>query len=672
MRQAGGVIAMTDKQHARHFKEEEPKRRRRERKPKEAKRAARPAEDKEAAAFPEEEPEDEDGFTQIADVVDSAAGDAWDDPFDLMPEMQEDAEPVQTKAEPEPEPKKHHPIRNLIVFLLVLLIAAAGVFGYEFHESAQSVASSARAAAATGSDFMSSLQSGSTASLSGNAESLARYAASMEQETESPVWKIAEHLPVIGDDATRVATLADVVQDLTDNVVKPVAKSLSAVSGEQPFADHAINASVLKTYCDALAEAEPSLASAQETVDSLGTADFAEVAEPLAAIQEKLDTLGAVAGRAKELSPVLSGMLGAEGERTYLFVVEDTSDIRSVGGAATACAVMTIDNGTIRLQSFEDLADELVQDDALTDDEQTLLGLMGHDGSFTADDAGSLPSFSRAAQLLIKAAEGTAKTEIDGVIAVDPVFLQSMLGLTSGVMASDGTKIDGTNLAALLLAPDEEVSANTTFAQTASLAVNAVLSNMDEMSYGSLAKVLNAGMDEGRLLFYMADEDEEAALDAIGAAGAFAEDASTTETGFFLSDVSNTGLGSSVSIEGTVGDAVVAADGSISYDVTVKLANSAEDTEDEHPLSASGKNAKESSTFMGFAITAPAGATISKLSCDATSESDDELSLYGTDVWAGTFSLGPQESASFTYTVTLPAGADAALTLRMTPQPMAD
>ena len=257
------------------------------------------------------------------------------------------------------------------------------------------------------------------------------------------------------------------------------------------------------------------------------------------------------------------------------------------------------------------------------------------------------------------------------MIAVDPMFLQSMLGLTSGVTASDGTKIDGTNLAALLLAPDDEVSANTSFAQTASLAVNAVLSNMDEMSYGSLAKVLNAGVDEGRLLFYMAEDDEEKVLDAIGAAGSFAEDASTSETGFFLSDVSDTGLGSSISIEGTIGDAVVASDGSISYDVTVKLANSAEDTDEERTLSAPGKKAEELSTFMGFAITAPAGAAISKLSCDAASESDDELSLYGTDAWAGTFSLGPGESASFTYTVTLPAGADAALTLRMTPQPMA-
>lgn len=113
---------------------------------------------------------------------------------------------------------------------------------------------------------------------------------------------------------------------------------------------------------------------------------------------------------------------------------------------------MTIDNGAIRLESFEDLSDELVRDDVLTDDEQTLLDLMGHDGSFTADDAGSLPSFSRAAQVLIQAAEASGKTKIDGVIAVDPMFLQSMLGLTSGITASDGTKIDGTNLAALLLA----------------------------------------------------------------------------------------------------------------------------------------------------------------------------------------------------------------------------
>ncbi|MGN0071686.1 MAG: DUF4012 domain-containing protein [Atopobiaceae bacterium] len=660
---------MTDRQNARHFKEEQPKRRRRKRKQEIRVAPVHPSKKEETAAFPESEPEDEDGFTQIGDSIDSAAGDAWDDPFDLMPEVPVETEPEPVEQKAEPEPKKHHPVRNLFIFLLVVLIAAAGVFGYEFHQSVQSIASSARAAAATGSDFMSSLQSGSTSSLAGNAESISRYAASMEDETESPVWKIAEHLPVIGDDATRVATLADVVQDLSDNVVKPVSSSLTSVSGESPFDDHAINVSVLKTYCEALASAAPALASAQEAVDSLGTADFSEVATPLAAIQEKIDMLSAVATRADALSSVVPSMLGADGARTYLLVVEDTSNIRSVGGVAAATAVMSIDNGTIKLASFGNLSDELISGSELSDEEKQLLDLMGQEGSLTADDAATLPCFSRAAQVLIDAAEATGTTKIDGVIAVDPVFLQNMLGLTSGVTASDGTKIDGTNLANILLAQDEDVTPSTSFAQTASLAVNAVLSNLGQMSYGSLAKVLNAGMDEGRLLLYMADENEESALDEVGAAGVFAKEVSSTETGFFLSDTSDTGLGSQVSIEGTVGDAAVGADGSISYEVTVKLANAAEDTEEAKPLSASAAKTKEPSTFMGFAITAPAGATITDLVADAASESDDELTLYGTDVWAGTLDLGPGESATFTYTVTLPAGADAALTLWTTPQP---
>ncbi|MDB1161905.1 DUF4012 domain-containing protein [Bifidobacterium catenulatum] len=39
----------------------------------------------------------------------------------------------------------------------------------------------------------------------------------------------------------------------------------------------------------------------------------------------------------------------------------------------------------------------------------------------------------------------------DGVIAIDPLFLQNMLAVTGGVTMPDGSVLDGTNTAQMLL-----------------------------------------------------------------------------------------------------------------------------------------------------------------------------------------------------------------------------
>ena len=81
----------------------------------------------------------------------------------------------------------------------------------------------------------------------------------------------------------------------------------------------------------------------------------------------------------------------------------------------------------------------------ITDEERLLFG----DGiSYATDTFGHNPDFPRAAELWAQANEQVNGFPIDGVLALDPVFLQTMLGLTgSSVAMSDGSYIDGSNAA---------------------------------------------------------------------------------------------------------------------------------------------------------------------------------------------------------------------------------
>lgn len=76
--------------------------------------------------------------------------------------------------------------------------------------------------------------------------------------------------------------------------------------------------------------------------------------------------------------------------------------------------------------------------------------------------------------------------EVDGVIAIDPLFLQNMLAVTGGVAMPDGSTLDGTNTAQTLL---HDVYARITpqetdeyFAVAAQAAFDHITQNVDDFN----------------------------------------------------------------------------------------------------------------------------------------------------------------------------------------------
>ena len=72
----------------------------------------------------------------------------------------------------------------------------------------------------------------------------------------------------------------------------------------------------------------------------------------------------------------------------------------------------------------------------------------------------------------------------DGVIAIDPLFLQNMLAVTGGVTMPDGSALDGTNTAQTLLnivyAKMTSEKKDRHFADAAQAAFNHVTKNADD------------------------------------------------------------------------------------------------------------------------------------------------------------------------------------------------
>ena len=296
------------------------------------------------------------------------------------------------------------------------------------------------------------------------------------------------------------------------------------------FSNGKIDIATLQTLCNTITQIQPAIAASAARVDALGAPQLEQLKEPLSKAKTTLDSLDEAATGLAKVAPSLPAMLGANGTRNYLVIAQNNSEIRSTGGFPGSRMLMTIDNGQIELESFEAVGTHFPAGTIpLTDEEYAVVNdLMQTGATFAPGDVNAVPSFPRAAQLMEWCWEEEGNDDVDGVIAIDPVFLQSLLALTGGVTTSDGTVVDGTNAAQILLnetyyLPTDEQ--DPFFSEVAGLAVKKIMGSLGSVSMTDLATTLTAGTEQGRFLLYMDDPTEEATITDLGADGEVNQDA---------------------------------------------------------------------------------------------------------------------------------------------------
>ncbi|WP_062292786.1 DUF4012 domain-containing protein [Demequina phytophila] len=422
----------------------------------------------------------------------------------------------------------------------VVLLVLGGMLAWLTYDAAR-LTSAATAVDQHAEAAQEALTAADAEALSSEVAQVQEAARTFESATSGPHWWLASHLPWLRLQAAPLVAAGEAVGAVADDALAPLAGQDSLAAFEVPsFEGGRVDPYVLEEYREPLAVAAETLATEAQTLAAVDTSrSWLPVNDLVRGLERQIETLGGLVEGAHATAELLPSMLGGEGARHYLVVVQNNAEPRTTGGLPGAYFELTVDDGRMELGRYaaaRDLIDDAGRVEITEDEERIYSDRMKtypHDANFT-------PEFPRTAEILVDFWELKYGERPDAVVSIDPVALGWMLE-GSAPLEAGGIEITGENLAQVMLNQayflyDDPLKQDEFFARTAAALFAQVVGGQAASVSG-----VEQAIDAHRFLLWSADADEEALLASTGVGGAFLENSDTL--GVFLNDGSGSKIG---------------------------------------------------------------------------------------------------------------------------------
>lgn len=401
------------------------------------------------------------------------------------------------------------------------------------------------AAAATASDIPSLIRSGDTAGAVDAAQDFESQVLSAQGATSDPVWRVAEWIPVIGSDLAAVHGMSDVAARLAADAVLPLAETLGTFDiASFGFVDGRIDVSPLAAAAPALATANAAMQEAVEKTKTFPRPSLPQVQRALEQFDEVTSETAAAIDGLNRAAAILPGMVGTDSLRTYLLLVLNNAEARTLGGIAGAGAVLRFDDGRVSIDRQFESGDFDVAPDPVVHLSPSTLGLFDDKpGRFIQNTTSSL-DFGETASAAAALWQRVSGQEVDGVIAMDAVTVGYLLEATGPITAGPFT-LDSENAIDTLLSQvytlyPEAAMQDEAFALVASRIFEKLASGGADPAL--LISALGKSVDEHRLHVWSSNPDEEAVIEGTALAGLLLPDDNDSRVGVFFNDVTGAKL----------------------------------------------------------------------------------------------------------------------------------
>lgn len=335
--------------------------------------------------------------------------------------------------------------------------------------------------------------------------------------TSDPVWAVAARTPWVGAHLAAVSTVTAGIDDVAATVLPAVVASAGAldVSALTPV-DGRVELAPLAAAAPMLSRASGAMALVDARVGAIRTDGLLGlVRAPVTAVQDQLHQVALDLRSARAATTLLPPMLGADGPRTYLVLLQTNAELRATGGMPGALSVITADDGRLTLTEQSSAVAvnaagrtdvELVPEDEALYSRRMALYLS--DVNFT-------PHFPTAAELAREMWLQYSGQQVDGVLATDPVALSYLLAATGPVGDGFGGQLASGDAVDMLLSGayerfPESVDQDAYFAAVGANVFQALLDGRAPPTATLPALARAAG--EHRLLVWSARAEERAEL----------------------------------------------------------------------------------------------------------------------------------------------------------------
>jgi len=235
-------------------------------------------------------------------------------------------------------------------------------------------------------------------------------------------------VPVIGPDLVYANNLLDMATEMViaaDETYSGLAPLMGAALGE---ANHPTPDQVL----DFLTAAKPHFEQAQAAITNAQSARTAIPLDELSPIGQRLvnktDRLLFLMRQGIAAINIAPALLGADGQKTYLMLIQNQDELRPTGGFLSAAGLLTIQRGDITSMDIKD--SYAVGNYAIADVPAPLANYM-ENASLVFRDSNWSPDFPTSAALAVQLYKGDhPEAKIDGVIALDQTAISTLLKAT--------------------------------------------------------------------------------------------------------------------------------------------------------------------------------------------------------------------------------------------------
>jgi Protein of unknown function (DUF4012) len=427
-------------------------------------------------------------------------------------------------------------LRRALALVGVAVVVLVGYTGYQALKAKTALER-------TASDFQTlqaQLTSGDEVGARATLAQAQRNATEAKDNSRGLGWWMSGRLPQLGPNVKAIQVITGVADSLAHDVLPGVISASSTLSPQnlRPV-DGRIDLTPIREGAPEVVRASAQLSREADKVDAIDSDALApQIGQSVNQLRARLTRADNLADRAARAMRLLPEMLGADGERRYLFMFQNNAEIRSTGGIPGAVAVVTARDGRLTLGRQGD-AGSIGRFDRpptpLTPAERLLFGpAMG----IFPQDVNVTPDFPRSATLLAGMWSARHHKPVDGVVSVDPVALSYVLRGTGPVRLPDGHRLTAANAVDLLLHQvyvdiADPVQQNDFFNAAAKQVFQAITSGAGRPR--SVITNLARGASERRILLWSSREEEQRVLAPTAIAGRLPARATTTpEVGLYL------------------------------------------------------------------------------------------------------------------------------------------